>query len=205
VHRRHLIELLERYQKAWPAEAEIARRFLAFAAAHDDCLLRSCVPGHITASAWILSPDGGSVLLTHHRKLDRWLQLGGHVDGESQIELAALREAQEESGMVRFQFEAWFAAWSGGQIVPLDLDVHTIPAHAHEPQHQHWDLRFLLRALPGQELVRSSESHDLRWVPLAQLPQVTTEESVLRLGRKGAALGRAASPPQGGKLAGDQA
>lgn len=195
MHRRHLIELLERYQAAWPAEAGIARRFHAFALAHADCLLRTCVPGHITASAWILSSDRGAALLTHHRKLDRWLQLGGHVDGEPQIELAALREAQEESGMARFQFEAW----SGSQTVPLDLDVHTIPARGNEPQHEHWDLRFLLRALPGQELVRSPESNDLRWFPLAELPQVTTEESVLRLGRKAAALGRAASWPVGSK------
>ena len=204
MHRRHLIELLERYQKAWPAEAETARRFLAFAKAHADCLLRTCAPGHITASAWILSADGGSVLLTHHRKLDRWLQLGGHVDGESKIELAALREAREESGMERFEFEAWFEKWSKGQIVPLDLDVHTIPARGNEPQHEHWDLRFLLRASPGQELARSQESNDLRWVPLAELRHVTTEESVLRLGRKAQALGRAASRPQGGKHANDQ-
>ena len=201
MHRRHLIGLLERYQKAWPAESEIARRFLAFANAHDDCLLRSCVPGHITASCWILSPDGRAALLTHHRKLDRWLQLGGHVDGESQIELAAMREAQEESGMARFQFEAWFGAWSGGQIVPLDLDVHTIPARGNEPQHEHWDVRFLLRALPGQQLVQSSESNDLRWFPLAELPQVTSEESVLRLGRKADALVRVASLPPGGASA----
>jgi 8-oxo-dGTP pyrophosphatase MutT (NUDIX family) len=205
VHRRQVIELLERYKKAWPAEAEIAQRFLAFVAAHDDCLLRTCVPGHITASAWILSADGGSALLTHHRKLDRWLQLGGHVDGESQIELAALREAQEELGMAHFQFEAWFGAWSGGKIVPLDLDVHTIPARANEPQHEHWDLRFLLRALPGQELVRSPESRDLRWVPLAELPRVTTEESVLRLGRKAQALVRATSRQPGSQQANDQA
>jgi 8-oxo-dGTP pyrophosphatase MutT (NUDIX family) len=193
VHRRHLIELLERYQKAWPAEAEIARRFHAFVASHADCLLRTCVPGHITASCWILSPDGGAVLLTHHRKLDRWLQLGGHVDGEQQVELAALREAQEESGMARFRFEAW----SGAETVPLDLDVHPIPARGNEPQHEHWDVRFLLRALPGQQLVQSAESNDLRWFPLAELPQVTTEESVLRLGRKAAALGRAAAWPPG--------
>jgi 8-oxo-dGTP pyrophosphatase MutT (NUDIX family) len=196
VHRRHLNALLLRYGELWPGEAEVAQRFLAFAAAHVDCLLRSCVPGHITASAWILSPDRGSALLTHHRKLDRWLQLGGHVDGEPRIEAAALREAQEESGMSQFAFEAV----GGEQLVPLDLDVHTIPARGSEPRHEHWDLRFLLRALPGQQLVQSPESNDLRWFPLAELPRVTTEESVLRLGRKAAALGRTAAPlPSGQK------
>ncbi len=187
MHRRHLNELLDCYAKAWPGGAELAALFREFAAAHADCLLRSCAPGHITASAWILSPDGGSALLTHHRKLGRWLQLGGHVDGEPRIEEAALREAREESGLVAFHWERWH----GSDLVPLDLDVHTIPARGREPEHEHWDVRFLLRALPDQALVQSQESTDLRWFPLAELPRVTTEESVLRLARKTRALGLA--------------
>ena len=184
MHRRHLNELLARYAAAWPAEAAAAQRFRAFAAEHSDCLLRSCLPGHITASAWIVAEDGGTALLTHHRKLGRWLQLGGHVDGEPRVELAALREAQEESGMTRFEFERW----CGAEIVPLDLDVHPIPARGTEPGHAHWDVRFLLRALPGQDLVRSAESKDLRWFTPQTLAHVTSEESVLRLARKAARL-----------------
>lgn len=180
MHRRHLNELLQRYVRAWPAEAELAARFAAFAAAHDDCLLRSCVPGHITASAWILDADGERALLTHHRKLGRWLQLGGHVDGEPCIERSALREAQEESGMERFTF----VPWCGAECVPLDLDVHAIPARKGEPEHLHWDLRFLLQAEPGQELVTSAESNDLRWFAADDLRHATDEESVLRLPRK---------------------
>lgn len=185
MHRRHLNELLARYGRAFPTESALVARFVAFAAAHTDCLLRSCVPGHITASAWILSADGGSALLTHHRKLGRWLQLGGHVDGEAEIERAALREAQEESGMQDFSF----VAWGGGELVPLDLDVHPIPARKQEPRHDHWDVRFLLRAAPGQTLVTSAESNDLRWIPIAELPDFTTEPSVLRLQQKAAVLG----------------
>ncbi len=178
MHRQHLRHLLHRYAASHAGETALVRRFVAFVDAHDDCLLRSCRPGHITASAWILSADGHSALLTHHKKLGRWLQLGGHVDGEPQIENAALREAQEESGMQDFDF----VTWSGLGLEPLDLDVHTIPAHRLEPQHEHWDVRFLLRARPGQELVVSAESNRLQWFPLDALP--TTEESVLRLGRK---------------------
>lgn len=185
MHRHHLNELLRRYAAEWPAERAQADRFSAFAAAHDDCLLRSCLPGHITASAWIVSPDDGSALLTHHRKLGRWLQLGGHVDGEAEIERAALREAQEESGMAQFVF----VPWAGAELVPLDLDVHPIPARKSEPLHEHWDVRFLLRAAPGQPLVTSVESNDLRWIPIAELPRFTDEESVLRLARKAAAVG----------------
>jgi 8-oxo-dGTP pyrophosphatase MutT (NUDIX family) len=184
MHRHHLNQLLQRYAQAWPAESALAERFRAFAAAHADCLLRSCAPGHITASAWILSPVGDAALLTHHRKLGRWLQLGGHVDGESCIEQAALREAQEESGMSHFTF----LPVHGDVLVPLDLDVHTIPARRQEPAHEHWDVRFLLQAAPGQDLVLSPESNDLRWIPLARLDAFTDESSVLRLHHKATLL-----------------
>ncbi|MCK5944353.1 MAG: NUDIX hydrolase [Planctomycetes bacterium] len=175
-----LLELLQRYGARWPDEHGLVARFVAFATGHDDCLVRACVPGHITSSAWILSPDGEQVLLTHHKKLGKWLQLGGHVDGEAHVERACLREAQEESGMQRFTF----VPWAGADLVPLDLDVHPIPARASEPEHLHWDVRFLLQAEPSQQLVISAESNRLEWVPAARLEQFTGEESVLRLHRK---------------------
>jgi len=180
MHRRHLKQLFERYLTRWPEEQELTQRFSAFVDGHEDCLLRSCVPGHITASAWILSPDGDAALLTHHKKLDKWLQLGGHVDGEAEVENACLREAQEESGMADFVF----VPWAGDDLVPLDLDVHMIPERKQEPGHNHWDVRFLLQARPGQELVISDESNELCWAPLAGLADFTSEESVLRLHRK---------------------
>ena len=183
MHRRHLNELLRRYVAAWPAEAATAKRFVAFARAHDDCLLRSCAPGHVTASAWIVDHDGGRALLTHHRKLGRWLQLGGHVDGEPHVERGAVREAEEESGLRGFTL----VQWADG-IVPLDLDVHPIPARGNEPEHLHWDVRFLLRAPVGQRLVLSDESNDLRWFTAAELRAVTDEDSVLRLQRKTAGI-----------------
>lgn len=180
MHRRHLKQLLERYVAHWPDEHELVGRFAGFVDRHDDCLLRSCVPGHITASAWILNPAGDAALLTHHKKLDKWLQLGGHVDGEAKVETACLREAQEESGMQEFEF----VLWGGAELVPLDLDVHAIPARKADPEHDHWDVRFLLRAGPGQELVLSDESNELAWAPLTGLADFTGEESVLRLHRK---------------------
>lgn len=183
MHRQPLIQLLARYARAWPGEAALAERFAAFVRAHPDCLLRTCPPGHITASAWILDAAGERALLTHHRKLERWLQLGGHVDGEVEVERAALREAVEESGMARFRLPRWSA-----ELVPLDLDVHTIPARPGEPAHEHWDVRFWLQAEAGQPLVLSSESKDLRWFAAGELMGVTREESVLRLHRKVEAL-----------------
>lgn len=178
MHRKSLLELLARYARRDAAAQTQAARFASFVSEHDDCLLRSCVPGHITASAWILSPDGTQCLLTHHRKLQRWLQLGGHVDGESEVQRAALREAREESGMQHLELLV-----PGRHLEPLDLDVHTIPARKQDPQHEHWDVRFLLRALPGQELVISEESNDLQWIPVSRLTEFTAEESVVRLQR----------------------
>ncbi len=181
MHRHELTALLRRYGQRDAASLAIAERFVAFVASRDDCLLRSCAPGHITASAWIWSADRQSCLLTHHRKLDRWLQLGGHVDGEARVHFAALREAQEESGMHRFDLLA-----PAAEIAPLDLDVHTIPARKDEPEHLHWDVRFLFCCAPGQELVLSSESKALRWVRRRDLADFVAEESVLRLERTAA-------------------
>jgi 8-oxo-dGTP pyrophosphatase MutT (NUDIX family) len=146
------------------------------------CFERTCLPGHITASAWIVSHDHRRILLTHHRKLGRWLQLGGHADGQTDVADVALREAQEESGMHDFE---WVPV--GGRIVPIDVDVHRIPARKHEPAHEHHDIRFLLIAKPEQRLRISDESVDLRWFDVDEtdtLDEILAEESLARLARK---------------------
>ncbi len=173
--RESIVRLLADYAARFPAELPTVARVRRLVVEHDDCLLRSCVPGHVTASAWIVAPDRRRCLLTHHAKLDRWLQLGGHVDGDADVARSATREAREESGMERF--ELW-------QPVPLDLDVHVIPARASEPAHEHHDFRFLLIAAPGQAIRASDESKDLRWFEPGELASITTDESVIRLARK---------------------
>ncbi|HAC80623.1 MAG: NUDIX hydrolase [Candidatus Binatia bacterium] len=179
MHRKHLLEILRRYEAVYPREIATIERMRAFAVAHEDCFSRSCLPGHITASCWIVSSDGNRALLTHHAKLDRWLQLGGHADGDSDPFAVALREAREESGMADF-IEA-----SGDEFpVPLDIDIHGIPARRKEPAHFHYDLRYFLIAGAEQSLQISEESKDLRWVPRARITDLTDEESVLRLERK---------------------
>jgi 8-oxo-dGTP pyrophosphatase MutT (NUDIX family) len=179
MHREHLLGQLDPYAARFPGERDCVTRFGAFVRAHADCFLRSCVPGHITASAWILSPDRGRFLLTHHRKLGRWLQLGGHADGEPRPHRVALREAQEESGLRVLRFLV---------PEPIDFDIHAIPARGSEPEHLHYDVRFVLIAAPGQELAVSDESHELRWFPMRELEAHCSEESVLRIGRKVRAL-----------------
>ena len=88
-------------------QGQTRARILAFLHEHENALSRTCLEGHLTAAALVLDHAGERALLTHHKKLGKWLQLGGHVDGEVEVERACLREAQEESGMARFEFVAW--------------------------------------------------------------------------------------------------
>jgi 8-oxo-dGTP pyrophosphatase MutT (NUDIX family) len=168
-HRDLLLEQLRRYRARHPDQRERAEFVREFVTRHEDCFERACREGHVTGSAWILSPDHRRVLLTHHRKLGRWLQLGGHADGDPDPFRVALREACEESGMARFQ-----SLPAGMDPPPLDVDVHRIP---------HLDVRFLLVAEPGQSLAVSEESHDLRWVDRDRLRQWIDDESQLRMER----------------------
>lgn len=153
----------------------MTQRLTAFVEEHADCFERSLLIGHITSSAWILDLNRTHTLLTHHGKLDKWLQLGGHTDGDADVLGSALREAREESGLDTVT-----------AITPhlFDIDIHLIPARKAEPQHYHYDVRFLLQADREVPLQISSESKDLRWVPLHEVDQLTQEESVLRMLRK---------------------
>ena len=170
MHRRKLLEGLRIYLRKNPEELELVDRFDSFISDNVDCFDRSNLEGHVTGSAWLVSPDGRQALLTHHKKLGRWLQLGGHSDGESDTLLVSQREAEEESGL---------------KVHPLDesifdIDIHEIPARADEPHHLHFDVRFLFRAR-DLKFVVSSESHDLRWVDLPNIEQFSNEWSVVRM------------------------
>lgn len=178
-----LIELLERYFEAHREERETTRRILDLVEREPRCFERDCYfPGHVTASAWIVSRESRAVLLTHHRKLDRWLQLGGHTDGESDVLRSALREAREESGLVALD-----PIPATGEPRILDLDVHAIPARKDEPAHAHHDVRFLFEASETAPLTRqAAESKALRWFPAEGLAGRLGEESLARMARKAA-------------------
>ena len=181
--RTDLIALLARYAERHPEEHGTTRRIRALLEGELRCFERDCfVPGHITASAWIVSRESRAVLLTHHRKLDRWLQLGGHTDGESDVLASALREAREESGLADF-----VVLPAGGEPWILDVDVHAIPARGDEPAHEHHDIRFLLETSERLALERQrKESKALRWFPAAGLEARFSEESLARMARKAA-------------------
>jgi 8-oxo-dGTP pyrophosphatase MutT (NUDIX family) len=185
MHRRPLLDMLERYRQVFPTEVGVVDRICQLVESHADCFQRTCRPGHITAAAWIISPDRRRCLLTHHRKLDRWLQLGGHADGHGAVEEVALREAREESGLSTFDIIP-----IDGVPMPFDVDVHQIPAHYGpdggliEDAHEHHDMRFLLIAHEGQSVRVSDESHDVQWFTPDEVRRVANEESVLRMMRK---------------------
>jgi 8-oxo-dGTP pyrophosphatase MutT (NUDIX family) len=161
-------------------ERGMQARLVAFLQAHGlQAFDRALAPGHVTASAWIVDPERLHCVLLHHRKLERWLQLGGHVDGDPDVRRAALREAREESGLRTLRLIA-------DDI--YDIDVHRIPARGAEPEHDHYDLRFALEADPREPLVRNEESHDVRWIALSDLATYGIDDSVRRLAAKTAAL-----------------
>jgi 8-oxo-dGTP pyrophosphatase MutT (NUDIX family) len=181
--RRALLEHLPAYLRRFPDEADVVARFRAFVTAHPDCFERSCAPGHVTGSAWIVSHDRRRFLLTHHRKLRRWLQLGGHADGDPDTAAVALREATEESGVAGLALVA-----IDGRVQPLDLDAHEIPARGDEPAHVHYDVRFLVVAPPDARTTVGAESLDLRWFAADERLAVDHDESVARLLRKARAV-----------------
>ncbi len=170
-----LAEALRRYAAHWPEEAEVVRQFAQLLHDAQDPFERARLAGHFTASSWLVDRSETRVLLTHHRKLERWLQLGGHADGDRDLARVALREAEEESGL------------SGLRVDPemFDLDRHWIPERKDVPGHWHYDARYVVHAEGSEDYVVSEESHDLAWRTVESIMQdASSDESMLRMARK---------------------
>lgn len=167
--------LIASYQQSYPAEQDKIAAFASLVEVGTQALDRAYfTPGHLTSSCWLLNPERDAVLLTHHKKLNRWLQLGGHVDGEMDLLASSLREAREESGIDQI---------SALSTQVIDIDIHEIPTIKGDPAHYHYDCRFLLQAEHSDYRI-SDESNDLRWVPINDLSDWIAEESMLRLHHK---------------------
>jgi 8-oxo-dGTP pyrophosphatase MutT (NUDIX family) len=166
-----LRQALERHAPHDPAEQAHRLRMTALLEAPDPWSRRAFSPGHFTASAFVLDPDRDALLLVHHRKLGRWLQPGGHVEpSDDDLAAAARREVLEEVGLDDLALE---------RDGIFDLDVHSIPALGDEPEHEHFDVRFLFRSRSAH--VRASEElRAARWFPLAEVDAKLTDASVLR-------------------------
>lgn len=171
-----LLDQLRGYVATDASEADHCRAMLELLETADDAFSRShFVPGHFTASCYIVDADG-RLLLHHHRRLNRWLQMGGHVEADESPDLAALREGREESGL--------------RDLIPLtggifDLDIHPIPAAKGEPDHAHFDIRYLARtASPEAAVVDRAESNDLAWVTLERARELMPDLDTVRVLQK---------------------
>lgn len=190
---------LGEYSSLFPEEAGSVAQFGDFLQSHPSVFERSHVQGHFTGSAWLVSADGEKVLLMHHRKLDRWLQPGGHADGDSDLARVALREVQEETGVTGLCVEGGIfdidlhrimshvpVPHPGGPASPFALAPgERSPARANEPEHWHYDLRYVVRAGMDERFAINEESHALAWRPVVEVADgAAFDPSLRRMARK---------------------
>lgn len=187
MNKNDLLRELSGYQAFDATEAAFVSQTIAFVQENDGFWQRTTLEGHLTGSAWVLSPDHSQVLLIHHAKLDRWFQPGGHADDtdDSLLETAR-REAQEECGMTQLTLL---------QPGIFDIDIHTIPAKGHEPEHLHYDIRFVFSTDTD-----AGNEHDqqeikaMQWVPVAEMQKETVPSSLRRMALKTALISVVPSP-----------
>lgn len=174
-YRISLIQSIRNYQSSSRDEQAFRKQFLELLE-HPRAFFRDHLPGHITASCWIIDKSGKFALLTHHAKLNRWLQPGGHADGHEDVLAVAQREGYEETGLTSLHV-------ASPDI--FDLDIHLIPARGDFPTHYHYDIRFLFHANKDETITVSEESHNVAWVPNYEVPRRTeNNESILRMAAK---------------------
>jgi 8-oxo-dGTP pyrophosphatase MutT (NUDIX family) len=171
-----LLHDLDAYTAADSREQASLSRIRDFVSRSPDAFSRANPEGHITASAVVTRPEDPAFLLVWHRKLDRWLQPGGHMeDGDGSVFAAAVREAREETGLEHFAFPL------GERI--LDVDVHPIPPHGPDPPHFHFDIRYVLAATPAET---DAQYGEIRWFTLREAMAAGIDDSLARALRKAA-------------------
>lgn len=185
--RKTLLAQLKAYQSSYQEEMAFKERFISLVQHHDNCFDRSLLKGHITGSAWIVDESMGFAFMTHHAKLNRWLQPGGHADGDENVARVALTEALEETGMKDLKLYS--------QEV-FDLDIHVIPERKGIPEHEHFDIRFIIQVEKNTPFQISEESNELAWISFEKLSEETDEnKSILRMVEKTRNVERKMSAP----------
>lgn len=183
MHRNFIINLVQQYHPSSAVEQEMKEQLITFIRSNTNCFDRELAEGHVTGSAWLVNSDLTHVFFTHHKKLNRWFQPGGHSDGNANTLAVSMNEASEESGI-----EDVFIQPRSHEI--FDIDIHSIPARKTEPEHLHYDIRFILEADMKQPLKISEESHNIAWIPIDDISQYSNEPSIVRMTNKMRVLSR---------------
>jgi 8-oxo-dGTP pyrophosphatase MutT (NUDIX family) len=175
IHRKNLIELLEVYHPDDSLEKKYKNQILEFITNNQVIFGKENKTGHITGSSWVTNNSKNKALLCYHRKLNKWLQLGGHSDEDENIFDTAIREAREESGLLSLKVlsEKIF-----------DIDIHFIPGFGEENGHLHYDIRFIFEADEKEDIIISNESKDIAWVDLDNIKELNSSESLIRMAEK---------------------
>lgn len=155
-------------------ETAHVNRAVGFVNRHENVFDRHLLPAHVTGSAWVVGPDREQVLLLHHRKHSQWFQPGGHADGDADIVRVALRECSEETGLDSTQIRLI-------DSTIFDVDIHTIPAIADIPQHEHIDIRFVVEIDDSLAIPGNDESNAITWIPLHQVLRYNNSRSTYRM------------------------
>lgn len=173
--KQYLLSQLHQYSPSNDREQQSLQQIISLIEHHNDYLSRHhFVPGHITASAWLVDQTQNKVLLTFHKKLKKWLQLGGHIEDETDVATAALREAKEESGLAHIKLLS-------NNI--FHVDVHEIPERKNEPSHYHFDICFLFQT-SEQQFQLSDESLELRWFDKNEINDFSFDDAVQNMFHK---------------------
>ena len=152
MNKQPILDLLENYQTSFAEEVEFQKRMIDFLEKNDDFALRSNAIGQLTGSAWIVNEERTKVLLIHHKKLNKWLQIGGHIENTDQsIEETVLREVREESGINNLKL------LSSPSNLIYDIDIHTIPQKNQVAEHSHFDIRLIIEANENEKLIPQNE------------------------------------------------
>jgi len=171
-----LLEALRQYMPKDASEQEFRLKMIKLLEANGTkAFNRSTYPAHFTASGWLINSEASKALLIHHKKLNKWLQPGGHADGETDLFKVVCKEVFEETGLQYFN-----------QIEDsvFDIDIHAIPARPNKPAHEHYDVRFLFITRPGDQVVINGESLSFKWIELENIASLTDNRSIKRMAEK---------------------
>ncbi len=178
MHRNKILQQLNDYRLSkWylDQEEKLVNQFIYFITQNTHCFSRSLKKGHLTASCWLWNEEETACLFTLHKKLKKWIQLGGHADGQFSLLEVAIKEAQEESGIEEI---------SAVSPEIFDISIHEIPAYKEVPSHLHYDVRYLLKVNSNAPLIISEESDDLKWITLENFKNYPLDPSILKMRQK---------------------